>query len=107
MMTFGVTDFATHIVVGFVLALVLAWLTGLRRVWWGLAGITAAVLAGGAGEAFQGLLSQRGMQGADWLAHAIGCAAAAPLYLLCMASRLCESPDARPSAPQADGVHTR
>jgi hypothetical protein len=91
----GGNDLVMHGCAGFVLALALAWLMGSERIRWGLVGIALGVLAGGAGECLQRLVSYRSMQFSDWGAHVIGCLAAVPLYLLCMFSRWCESPDAR------------
>jgi len=82
-----------HAFAAFFLTLVLAWQGGARKARWGLLAIAAAALAGGVGEALQGLLSERVMSMGDWLAHLEGCAAAAPLYLLCIGARWCESAD--------------
>jgi hypothetical protein len=88
-------DRALHGVVGFLVAMVMAWLMGSRSVWWGLAGIVLAGLSGGAGEVAQGVASRRGMELGDWAWHAWGSAAAILPYLLCMGARLCESVDAK------------
>jgi len=91
---FGLGDKFRHGVIGFLLAEILAWLIGARRVWLGLAGIAIAAAAGGLGEMVQGMLrSGRSAEFADWIAHALGSAAAILPYLLCMGSRACESPD--------------
>jgi hypothetical protein len=91
--SFGGGDQTLHVVVGFLLSMVLAWLMGSRRVWLGLAGIVLSVLAGGAGELVQGLASRRSMDVGDALWHAVGSAGAILPYLLAMGSRWCESPD--------------
>ena len=91
----GGSDFVLHLCAGFILGLVVVWLMGSRSIWWGLLGIALAVLVGGAGEVLQAVLSQRSAQFSDWWAHAVGCALGLPLYLLCLGSRWCESPDAR------------
>ncbi len=100
---FGRRDEFLHGCAGFFLALVVAWLAGSRQVKWGLLGMVIVALAGGIGEALQGLLAARTMSFADWVSHTIGCAAAVPLYLLCLGSRCCESPD----APCPKGIYQR
>ncbi len=91
-----------HPVTGFFMGLVLAWLMGSRSVALGLGALALAALAGGAGEALQKFASQRNVEMSDWIEHAIGTAVALPLYLLCIGSRGCESPDARPPGDLAD-----
>ncbi len=91
---FGTSENFLHAPVGFFLAMTLAWLMGARNVWLGLLGILLAGAAGGAGEALQHFASPRGMEMHDWAYHAVGSAAAIVPYLLCMGSRLYESPDA-------------
>ena len=90
----GSGDKVLHALTGFFLAMVMAWLWGSRRFWLGMLGIVAAALAGGVAEGLQGLVSSRNTDMADWLGHAIGCAAAIGPYALCLASRWCESADA-------------
>jgi len=92
---FYANDAFLHASVGFYLAMVIAWLMSRRTVWWGLVGIALAAVVGGAGEVLQGLLSRRRMQFADWGWHAVGSALAILPYLPSVASRLCESRDAR------------
>jgi hypothetical protein len=107
MRSFGGSDQTLHVVVGFLLSMVLAWLMGSRRMWLGLAGIALSILAGGAGELVQGLASRRTMDVGDALWHAVGSAGAILPYLLAMGSRWCESPDVtsrRLDAHQAYGV---
>jgi len=99
----GGDDKSLHRVVGFLASLALAWLMGAGKVRWGLLAVAMVALAGGIGEALQGVLSGRSVQLQDWLAHLVGAGAALPLYLLCMAARWCESADARP-APVLDHV---
>jgi hypothetical protein len=91
---FGASENFLHAPIGFFLAMALAWLMGARNVWLGLLGIFLAAAAGGAGEVLQDLASPRGMEMNDWAYHAVGSAAAIVPYLLCMGSRLYESPDA-------------
>jgi len=95
-LSFGGGDSFMHAVSGFVLALVLAWLAGARRVRWGLLGVAVAALAGGAGELLQAVASRRSFELDDWLAHALGSAAAILPYLLCIGARMCESSEAVP-----------
>lgn len=95
LLALGGRDRTLHAIVGFVLSLTLAWLAGSRRTWLGLAGIIAALIMGGVGEALQGLVAGRTADWSDWISHAVGCAAALPLYLLCVMARWCESPDAK------------
>ncbi|MHC4984597.1 MAG: hypothetical protein ACYTFO_00420 [Planctomycetota bacterium] len=87
-----------HVVAGFLLALMLAWLLAGRNGWWGLAGIALSLAAGGAGEMMQWMLSpSRLAEWSDWIVHAAGCGAAMVLFGLCRAARWCESADAPPS----------
>ena len=104
---FGGDDQILHGLAGFFLTLILAWLMGARRTWMGLLAIIIIILLGGVGEMLQGLLSRRHVELSDWLAHAIGCAVATPLYLLCMGSRWCESPDVRPVENEAKNPYLR
>jgi len=92
---YGGNDRTMHMLAGFFLAMMTGWLLGARRIVWGLLGIVVAILLGAAGELLQGLFSRRSMQLADWTAHIVGCAAAMPLYLLCMTARWCESSAAK------------
>ncbi len=91
---YGADEDFLHAPTGFFLAMLLAWLTGARSVYLGLLGILLAAAAGGAGEALQYLVSPRGVEMHDWAYHAIGSATATVPYLLCMGSRLYESPHA-------------
>jgi hypothetical protein len=94
-----------HVTTGFFLALVLAWLFGRRKAAFGLAGVVAAILAGGAGELLQAVASIRSAELRDWLAHSAGCAAAIVPYALSIGSGLCESPDVLPpSGPSSEEV---
>jgi len=97
----GGDDAVAHGCAGLILALLLGWLMGSRRWYLGVGGILLSVLAGGAGELLQWMFSERSVEFADWLAHVVGCAAALPLYLLCLGSRWCESPDAIARARRA------
>ena len=92
---YGLGDWLLHLVAGFTLAMTLSWYVGARSAWLGILGIVLAVAGGGAGELVQGLMPNRDAQLGDWIAHAVGAAAAIPLYLLSIGSRWCESPDAR------------
>jgi hypothetical protein len=94
-MSFGMADNFLHAVTGFILAMVVAWTVGRRKVALGLAGIGATALAGGLGELLQAVASLRTAEWRDWITHALGCAAALAPYLLAMGARLCESADAR------------
>jgi len=91
----GGSDMTMHVSVGFFLSLVLAWLMGTRKVRLGVLAVVIVAIIGGAGEFLQGVFSKRSVQFADWAAHLVGCGVALPLYLLCLAARWCESPDAR------------
>lgn len=93
---FGLGDSFLHVVMGFLLGLLLAWLLGAKRWWLGLVGIALAGLAGGPGEALQYLLATRVAEFRDWLYHGLGSVSAAVPYLLCLAARWCESADAPP-----------
>jgi hypothetical protein len=92
---FGRSDTIVHIAMGFLAGMLLAWQMGTRRIWLGLAGIALAALLGGPAEVMQYLASDRSAELRDWLHHAMGSAAAAGPYLLCMLARGSESPDAR------------
>ena len=75
---------------------------GGRRGWLGLVEIAVAAAAGGAGEAMQFLVpTGRGVEIGDWLAHAVGSAVTVVPYLLCVASRWCESSEVTPESIQA------
>ena len=88
-------DKLLHAVFGMLLSMTLAWLMGSRKLWWGLAAIVLASLAGGVGEMLQYLISTgRSVEWSDWVAHAIGSISAAVPYLLCIGARQCESADA-------------
>ncbi|MFP4055009.1 MAG: hypothetical protein ACLFV7_14205, partial [Phycisphaerae bacterium] len=90
-----ISDKLLHAVMGLLLTILLAWLTGSRSVGWGLVGIVAAMSVGAAGEALQWLLSPRGAEAKDAIAHALGGLCVLPLYLLCIGSRWAESRHAR------------
>jgi hypothetical protein len=94
---FGRSDTILHVAVGFLTGMLLAWQMGTRRIWLGLAGIALAALLGGPAEVMQYLASDRSAELRDWLHHAMGSAAAAGPYLLCMMARGSESSDARPA----------
>ena len=103
---FGADRDFLHVPAGFLLAMTLAWLLGCRKPWAGLAGIGLAALAGGVGELLQmTVVSWRGGDLNDLLLHLAGCAAAVVPYLLCMGSRWCESPDARPKGRLSAGPY--
>jgi len=88
-------DKLLHAVFGLMLSMILAWLMGSRKLYWGLAAIALATLAGGAGEIIQHVTSTgRAAEWTDWGAHAAGSIAAAVPYLLCIGARQCESADA-------------
>ena len=88
-------DKLLHGCVGMILAMVTAWLMGSRRLWWGLLGIALAAAAGGLGELLQYVAGTgRGVEYADWTAHAMGSALAVVPYVLCIGARLCESAEA-------------
>lgn len=90
----GAGDKAMHAVIGFLLAMVLAWLGGTRSTWLGLGAIVLAIGAGGLGEVVQRLATTRSFEFNDWIAHALGSAVVLPVYLLCRGARWSESPDA-------------
>jgi hypothetical protein len=90
----GGDDGSMHAVVAMLLALLLAWLIGSNRWYLGVLAIILAFAAGGAAEVIQGVFANRSMEMSDWIADGVGCAAALPIYLLCMLSRWCESSDA-------------
>lgn len=92
--TFMSDDKMLHGVCGFLMAAVLAWYMGRRSVWLGMLAVAISVAAGAAGEVMQWLLSSRGAELADFIAHMIGSLAAALPYLLTHASQWCESSDA-------------
>ena len=98
---FGAGDGVLHASMGFLAAMLAAWLLGARRAWLGLAGIALAALAGGPAEALQQLISTRTGELRDWLHHSLGCAVAVVPYLLCVGARWCESPDAVAARPDA------
>jgi hypothetical protein len=81
-----------HVTSGFLAALVLAWLTGCRKVWKGLVGIALAIAAGGAGELSQLLTTTRHARLGDFLLTSAGCLAAVAPYLLAIGARMCEEP---------------
>ncbi len=101
----GGDDRVLHFVAGFLLAMVVGWMLGAKRLWLGLVGIAAAVAAGAVGEWVQGASGFRSVQLSDFLAHMLGSLAALPIYLLCIGSRLCESADA--SRRDRSGAGTR
>lgn len=90
----GGDDHVLHAIAGFLLAMVVAWMFGAKRLWLGLVGIAAATAAGALGEWVQGATGLRNLQLSDFIAHLFGSLAALPIYLLCMGARLCESSDA-------------
>jgi len=94
----GRSDAVLHAAIGFLLAVLMAWQMGRRRIWLGLAGIALAALLGGPGEIMQMLFSERTAERRDWIHHAMGSAVAVAPYLLCMLARWCESRDARTPA---------
>jgi hypothetical protein len=96
----GTGEHLLHALVGFLLAMALAWLLGARRTWLGLLAVAIAILAGGVGELAQLHASLRTAELADWLSHTAGCAAALALFGLCAACRWCESPDVPPARQQ-------
>ena len=80
---------------GGITAAVLVWMFGARRWWKGLAVVILAALLGGAGELLQRVATTwRNAELDDWTAHVAGCAVVSVLYLLCLALRRLESPDA-------------
>ena len=87
---FGGSKDILHLPAGFLLATLLAWLAGSRRLW-GLAMIVLAVVIGALAELVQSVVSVRGVEFGDWALHTAGCAAAAGAYVLCIAARGCES----------------
>lgn len=107
--TYGYDDRVLHGLGGLVLAAVLAWVFGSRRVWRGLAAIAAAAALGGAGELAQRVAtSWRDAEIGDWAAHAVGSALVIVPYLLCLGSRMCESADAAFARAAGDaGVYGR
>ena len=99
---YGYDDKVLHGIGGFVLAGVLAWLFGSRRWWVGLGVIALSALLGGAGELLQRFATTwRQADVNDWIAHALGSALAIVPYLLCVGSRMCESPEAVTDAVSA------
>lgn len=98
----GWSDSFLHAAAGLLLAMTLSWYMGARNTWLGVLGLALAVLGGGVGELAQGLLSARGAELSDWVAHSLGVAVALPVYLLAVGSRWCESPDAAPKADCLD-----
>jgi len=93
-------DKLLHAVFGLILSMAMAWLFGSRNLRRGLAAIVLACLVGGAGEIIQYLtVTDRGVEWADWGAHAAGSVAATILYLLCIGARQCESADATGHQP--------
>lgn len=87
---FALDDRFLHALVGFLLAMTLAWQLGARKVLGGLLGVALALAAGAAGEAAQFAASSRSADWTDMVHHCFGALAAVPLYLLCMGTRLCE-----------------
>ncbi len=94
-----------HMVLGFMLTMLLAWLFGARRVWLGLVGIVIAAAMGGMGEVLQ-FVFRKPMDMRDWMAHLMGSAAAVTPYLLCMAARWCESADVHEPSPEAQQAYS-
>jgi len=96
-------DVWMHVVAGLLLALMVAWLLDRWGGWAGVIGVVIAAGAGAVGELLQALGAPgRKPQWEDWTAHAIGAAAALVIYVLCVAARWCESPDARPAGDPAE-----
>jgi len=91
---FGVAnaDLFLHGAVGFLLAMSLAWVGGVRSWWLGAIGVAVAAAAGGLGELLQLATKHRTACMSDWTCHALGAAAAGVLYLLYLGSRWCEPP---------------
>jgi len=88
---------------GLLLTLMLAWLLGAKKVWWGVVGIVLAAALGGAGEGVQQVAGGgRSVQWSDWVAHLAGVGVAAVLYGLCVLSRGCESEEAAPTPDKID-----
>ena len=95
LVSLGSTDEWLHAASGLLLALMVGWLLGRRRAWFGVVGIVIVAAAGGAGELMQRAVgSGRSLEWSDWAAHAIGSAGALALYGLCMLARRCESAEA-------------
>lgn len=91
---YGAGDAFLHAITGVLVAVMMAWMLGARRVWMGLLGLAGALLLGGVAELAQGTFSDRGMEWRDWVAHGVGVAAALPMYLLAVGARGCESAEA-------------
>jgi len=92
---FGLPPKFLHVVAGVLVALVLAWQLGSRKVWKGIVGIGLAVAAGGAGELAQKFLTaSRTARFEDAVVTGLGACAAAVPYLLALVARWCESEDA-------------
>ena len=101
-------DKLLHAIFGMMLAMMMAWLMGSRKLIWGLAGISIACLAGGAGEIIQYITTTgRSLEWTDWGAHAAGCLAATVPYVLCIGARQCESSDAMSRSEQMRDPYAR
>jgi hypothetical protein len=88
--TFGGDDRVLHLLGGFLMATVLTWWLGCRRLWLGLTAILLAIAAGGAGEWVQGRYTTRSLEWKDFVYHTLGCGISLIPYLLCVGARLCE-----------------
>ena len=92
---FGFSPKFLHVLCGLLVAMVLAWQMGSRKLWKGLVGIGLAIAAGGAGELAQKFFSdQRTARWGDVIVTGLGCLAAAVPYLLALGARGCEAEDA-------------
>jgi len=84
----GLGDKGQHFLAGFLVSTVVVWIMG-RRWWWlGVAGLVLAACAGGVAELMQKEFSTtRGVELADWEAHAIGSATAGLIFVVAIAYR--------------------
>ena len=88
---FGFNPKFLHVMCGLLVALVLAWQMGSRKLWKGLVGIGLAIAAGGAGELAQYFFTTtRNARWGDVVVTGLGCLAAAVPYLLALGARGCE-----------------
>ncbi|MBT3199068.1 MAG: hypothetical protein HN350_04040 [Phycisphaerales bacterium] len=102
------SDKLLHVIFGLMMAMMMAWLMGSKKLIWGLAGISLACLVGGAGEIIQYVTSTgRSLEWTDWGAHASGCLAATVPYILCIGARQCESSDAMSRSEQMRDPYAR
>jgi len=100
---YGGDDGNMHVFAGFFCALVLCWLTGARKLIWGLVAALFAALAGGGGELLQGGFSDRTASWSDWVAHLKGSAAGTALYIICMLAKWCESREVAKDPERSSG----